>query len=375
MGEKNVSLKDDSVDNTVIGDQLDQFIDERIVLNVGGIKYETYRSTLTAHPKTFLGTMFHPRNQAMLHPVNGNEYFIDRNGHAFHYIMEYYRTGNIVWRPSPELPFENTTSNSSTTTISSINSVNNNGTHADHNNAIVPTGALAALSGIINNGSTSTPTQPSTSNNTNNNINNNINNQVLRRRHPCSHSSSPPIYPPYTSLPELEQEFSYFGIPFTSPLPIAQKAGGALLDEFTYSIEDLICTAIAKLIDRVSITFFRDGSPMECFLIQSMQAQCSNRSCSSINCSGYNRRCNNCNNCNGGGAKLIEFSLNGYCIVNHFYEDIRKYLETVFPNMVFRLEFGSNYKSITMSMSGLFTRNAIQKYSKIGKLSNNFEED
>ncbi|CAG8690010.1 11537_t:CDS:2 [Rhizophagus irregularis] len=342
MEAKNGKSKDDSIDNgTSIGDQLDQFIDERIVLNVGGVKYETYRSTLTAHPKTFLGTMFHPRNQAMLHPVNGNEYFIDRNGHAFHYIMEYYRTGNIVWRPSPELPFENTTpsSNSSTTTISSINSVNNNGTHADHNNVIVPT--------------------------------------VLRRRHQCSHSSSPPIYPPYTSLPELEQEFSYFGIPFTSPLPIAQKAGGALLDEFAYSIEDLICTAIAKLIDRVSITFFRDGSPMECFLIQSIQSQsiCSNRStnkCSTINCSGCNRRCNNCNT---GGAKLIEFSLNGYCIVNHFYEDIRKYLENVFPNMVFRLEFGNNYKSITMSMSGLFTRNAIQKYSKIGKLNNSSEED
>ncbi|CAB4436497.1 unnamed protein product [Rhizophagus irregularis] len=386
MEAKNGKSKDDSIDNgTAIGDQLDQFIDERIVLNVGGVKYETYRSTLTAHPKTFLGTMFHPRNQAMLHPVNGNEYFIDRNGHAFHYIMEYYRTGNIVWRPSPELPFENTTpsSNSSTTTISSINSVNNNGTHADHNNVIVPTGALAALSGVIKtNGSTPTQPSASTSNNNNNNNSNNINtsNQVLRRRHQCSHSSSPPIYPPYTSLPELEQEFSYFGIPFTSPLPIAQKAGGALLDEFAYSIEDLICTAIAKLIDRVSITFFRDGSPMECFLIQSIQSQsiCSNRStnkCSTINCSGCNRRCNNCNNCNTGGAKLIEFSLNGYCIVNHFYEDIRKYLENVFPNMVFRLEFGNNYKSITMSMSGLFTRNAIQKYSKIGKLNNSSEED
>src|SRR5436190_16880224 len=102
--------------------------------------------------------MFHPRNQAMLHPINGNEYFIDRNGHAFHYIMEYYRTGNIVWRPSPELPFENISSNSSTTTVSSTNSASNNnnsnsnsnnninnsttGTHTDHNNAVVPNGAL-----------------------------------------------------------------------------------------------------------------------------------------------------------------------------------------------------------------------------------------
>uniref|UniRef100_U9U2P1 BTB domain-containing protein n=1 Tax=Rhizophagus irregularis (strain DAOM 181602 / DAOM 197198 / MUCL 43194) TaxID=747089 RepID=U9U2P1_RHIID len=65
--------------------------DERIVLNIGGIKYETYRSTLTAYPDTLLGTMFQERNEELLKP-NKNEYFFDRNGKAFHYIMEYYRT-------------------------------------------------------------------------------------------------------------------------------------------------------------------------------------------------------------------------------------------------------------------------------------------
>ncbi|CAB4467013.1 hypothetical protein RhiirA5_462527 [Rhizophagus irregularis] len=70
--------------------------DERIVLNIGGIKYETYRSTLTAYPDTLLGTMFQERNEELLKP-NKNEYFFDRNGKAFHYIMEYYRTGKIFW--------------------------------------------------------------------------------------------------------------------------------------------------------------------------------------------------------------------------------------------------------------------------------------
>ncbi|CAG8476725.1 11292_t:CDS:2 [Funneliformis mosseae] len=70
---------------------------ERIILNVGGIKYETYRSTLTAYPDTLLGTMFQQRNHALLHPMNDNEYFIDRNGRAFHYILEFYRTGEILW--------------------------------------------------------------------------------------------------------------------------------------------------------------------------------------------------------------------------------------------------------------------------------------
>ncbi|CAG8511428.1 2646_t:CDS:2 [Ambispora leptoticha] len=70
---------------------------QRVVLNVGGIKYETLRSTLTAYPNTLLGTMFADRNETLLKPENGNEYFFDRNGRAFHYIMEYYRTGKLLF--------------------------------------------------------------------------------------------------------------------------------------------------------------------------------------------------------------------------------------------------------------------------------------
>lgn len=73
--------------------------DERLILNVGGIKYETFRSTLTTYPDTLLGTMFQKRNSALLHPSYNEksicEYFFDRNGRAFHYILEYYRTGKF----------------------------------------------------------------------------------------------------------------------------------------------------------------------------------------------------------------------------------------------------------------------------------------
>ncbi|CAG8470368.1 9163_t:CDS:2 [Acaulospora colombiana] len=72
--------------------------EQRVILNVGGIKYETYRSTLTAYPSTMLGTMFQERNSSLLHPTDGvNEYFFDRNGHAFRFIIEFYRTGRILW--------------------------------------------------------------------------------------------------------------------------------------------------------------------------------------------------------------------------------------------------------------------------------------
>ncbi|RIA92749.1 BTB/POZ protein [Glomus cerebriforme] len=68
---------------------------ERIILNVGGIKYETFRSTLMAYPETMLGTMFEERNKSLLHPINVNEYYIDRNGRLFYFILQFYRTGKL----------------------------------------------------------------------------------------------------------------------------------------------------------------------------------------------------------------------------------------------------------------------------------------
>nr|CAG8478031.1 2348_t:CDS:2 [Entrophospora candida] len=86
---------------------------ERVILNVGGLKYETYRSTLKKYPDTLLGMLFQDKNKQFLEAMNGNEYFIDRNGYAFRYILEYYRNGEIYW------PNENSDENShSFTTVS-----------------------------------------------------------------------------------------------------------------------------------------------------------------------------------------------------------------------------------------------------------------
>ncbi|CAG8646433.1 15688_t:CDS:2 [Racocetra fulgida] len=71
--------------------------EKSIILNVGGIKYETYRSTLISYPDTLLGTMFANRNVELLNPINEKEYFIDRDGNLFRYIIQYYRTGKLYW--------------------------------------------------------------------------------------------------------------------------------------------------------------------------------------------------------------------------------------------------------------------------------------
>lgn len=41
--------------------------------------------------------MFSERNKMTLKSDDNKTYFIDRNGYAFYYIMEFYRTGKILW--------------------------------------------------------------------------------------------------------------------------------------------------------------------------------------------------------------------------------------------------------------------------------------
>jgi hypothetical protein len=49
-----------------------------------------------------LSAMFDPNNAAMLHPTKDNEYFIDRDGYVFRYVLQFYRTGKVPW-PSETL--------------------------------------------------------------------------------------------------------------------------------------------------------------------------------------------------------------------------------------------------------------------------------
>ncbi|GBB90660.1 hypothetical protein RclHR1_01770008 [Rhizophagus clarus] len=72
--------------------------DNKIILNVGGIKYETFKSTLTSFPTTLLGSIFYhysDEQNPLADPNHKNEFFIDRDGHLFHYIMQFYRTGKV----------------------------------------------------------------------------------------------------------------------------------------------------------------------------------------------------------------------------------------------------------------------------------------
>ena len=67
--------------------------DERILLNVGGVRHETHVSTLRCHPYTRLSRL------ADLHAssaVKKDEYFFDRHPSVFNSVIDYYRSGKVI---------------------------------------------------------------------------------------------------------------------------------------------------------------------------------------------------------------------------------------------------------------------------------------
>ena len=81
-----LSLDDDSMTVTgTIGDVDDQ---DKIVINVGGIRHETLTSTLLAKSHTRLGYLARKHRRGV-----SDEYFFDRHPGVFSTVMDFYRTG------------------------------------------------------------------------------------------------------------------------------------------------------------------------------------------------------------------------------------------------------------------------------------------
>ena len=66
--------------------------DNRVTLNVGGIRHETYKTTLKKIPATRLSRL--TEALANYDPVL-NEYYFDRHPGVFAQILNYYRTGKL----------------------------------------------------------------------------------------------------------------------------------------------------------------------------------------------------------------------------------------------------------------------------------------
>jgi len=66
--------------------------DHRVIVNVGGIRHETYKATLKKIPATRLSKL--TESLVNYDPVL-NEYFFDRHPGVFSQILNYYRTGQL----------------------------------------------------------------------------------------------------------------------------------------------------------------------------------------------------------------------------------------------------------------------------------------
>lgn len=72
---------------------------DKIVINVGGTRHETYKSTLRTLPGTRLAWLADPDAQVSLNsdsaPPSTTEFFFDRHPGIFAYVLNYYRTGKL----------------------------------------------------------------------------------------------------------------------------------------------------------------------------------------------------------------------------------------------------------------------------------------
>jgi len=71
--------------------------DDRVTINVSGLRFETRRSTLARHPSTLLGNSL--RRRQYYDPVKA-EYFFERGRHTFDALLYYYQSGGHLHRPS-----------------------------------------------------------------------------------------------------------------------------------------------------------------------------------------------------------------------------------------------------------------------------------
>ncbi|CAG8540099.1 4244_t:CDS:2, partial [Ambispora leptoticha] len=106
--------------------------DESVTLTVGGIRYNTTTRILVRYPDTLLGRMY--KDDILKKFTGTNNYTFGRDGRVFHYILEFYKTGNISW-PDEESPTDTTSNYTSTTSITN-NSDDNYISNNNNNNKI-----------------------------------------------------------------------------------------------------------------------------------------------------------------------------------------------------------------------------------------------
>ena len=69
--------------------------ENKIVINVGGVRYETYKTTLKNIPDTRLSWLSNTKANNPDFDAETGEFFFDRHPGVFNMILNYYRTGKL----------------------------------------------------------------------------------------------------------------------------------------------------------------------------------------------------------------------------------------------------------------------------------------
>ncbi len=93
---RNKKKEQDSEDimNTIEEDDPKQ-LEKRVVLNIGGVRHETFLSTLERLPGTRLALLAHLQEADESYDAENDEYFFDRHARAFESILQYCRTEEL----------------------------------------------------------------------------------------------------------------------------------------------------------------------------------------------------------------------------------------------------------------------------------------
>ncbi|XP_008313562.1 potassium voltage-gated channel subfamily A member 1 [Cynoglossus semilaevis] len=83
-------------DEDMLGIDLDTESNERVLINIAGLRYETQLGTLNQFPDTLLGD---PAKRIKYFDPLRNEYFFDRNRPSFDGILYFYQSGGKIRRP------------------------------------------------------------------------------------------------------------------------------------------------------------------------------------------------------------------------------------------------------------------------------------
>jgi hypothetical protein len=75
---------------------------QRVILNIGGKKFETSTTTLSSDPSSILAHMVMKTSPMKPYDLNGTQtYFVDRNPRYFDFILDYLRSPNCIGQILP----------------------------------------------------------------------------------------------------------------------------------------------------------------------------------------------------------------------------------------------------------------------------------